>query len=401
MAILAECLCHKKQSLRNKVCSCGEDLVKLKRANKVSYWIAYRLHGGKQKFEKITGENANSIEYAKDVESKRKVQKRENRIFDIKPEATMTFNELTKWYLDLEKVKGLSYYWVIGLSLKKFDSVFGNTVVQDIKPSMLENYQAKRKAEGKADSTIDQEIGAARAMINKAFKDDLVGGVTLKAFQSVKKLLKRNANARNKILTKEQFDNLLDKLPLHAKGILATAFYTGMRLREITSLTWDRVDLKERFICLEREHTKDKEPRRISISPTLLTMFSRIPRSLHDNHVFLLRGKPIKDMRGALTRACRDAGIPYGRFLKDGFVFHDLRHSFNTHMRKAGVPESVIMKVTGHSTREMFDRYNTVDMDDAKEAMRKLEGYFASVDQTVYQAPVFKEKGLTGNQLTP
>ena len=25
------------------------------------------------------------------------------------------------------------------------------------------------------------------------------------------------------------------------------------------------------------------------------------------------------------------------------------------------VPESVIMEITGHSTREMFDRYNTVD----------------------------------------
>ena len=31
MAVLVECFCHKKQSLRNKVCSCGEDLVKAKR----------------------------------------------------------------------------------------------------------------------------------------------------------------------------------------------------------------------------------------------------------------------------------------------------------------------------------------------------------------------------------
>ena len=39
-------------------------------------------------------------------------------------------------------------------------------VVQDIKNSILKDYQAKRKREGKAFSTIDQEIGAAKTIIN-------------------------------------------------------------------------------------------------------------------------------------------------------------------------------------------------------------------------------------------
>jgi agmatine/peptidylarginine deiminase len=54
-------------------------------------------------------------------------------------------------------------------------------------------------------------------------------------------------------------------------------------------------------------------------------------------------------------------------------------------MRKAGVPESVIMKVTGHSTREMFWRYDTVDSDDTKKAVDQLQA-FLSVDHPVYQA---------------
>ena len=52
-------------------------------------------------------------------------------------------------------------------------------------------------------------------------------------------------------------------------------------------------------------------------------------------------------------------------------------------MRKAGVPESVIMAITGHSTREMFDRYNTVDMADTRKAVDQLEVFFQSVDQNV------------------
>ena len=42
-------------------------------------------------------------------------------------------------------------------------------------------------------------------------------------------------------------------------------------------------------------------------------------------------------------------------------------------MRKAGVDQTVIMKLTGHKTLSMFNRYNTVDQDDAVEAMRKLD----------------------------
>ena len=42
-------------------------------------------------------------------------------------------------------------------------------------------------------------------------------------------------------------------------------------------------------------------------------------------------------------------------------------------MRKAGVDQTVIMKLTGHKTLSMFNRYNTVDQDDAVEAMRKSD----------------------------
>ncbi|TRZ51925.1 hypothetical protein D4S03_04285 [bacterium] len=77
-------------------------------------------------------------------------------------------------------------------------------------------------------------------------------------------------------------------------------------------------------------------------------------------HVFSYKGKPIKDIRTALKRACRDSGIPHVRRTTDGFVFHDTRHCFTTNMRKSGVSESLVMKITGHSTRKMFLRYNTV-----------------------------------------
>jgi hypothetical protein len=60
--------------------------------------------------------------------------------------------------------------------------------------------------------------------------------------------------------------------------------------------------------------------------------------------------------------------------------FH--RHTFTKDMGKAGVPESVIMQITGHATREMFDRYNTIDTEDARRAIDQLQDYFQNVYKT-------------------
>lgn len=76
----------------------------------------------------------------------------------------------------------------------------------------------------------------------------------------------------------------------------------------------------------------------------------------------------VREIKRSFQRACKEAEI-------EDFQCHDLRHTFNTNMRKAGVDRSVIMKITGHKTRSMFERYNTVDGDDAIEACKRLDAF--------------------------
>ena len=73
-------------------------------------------------------------------------------------------------------------------------------------------------------------------------------------------------------------------------------------------------------------------------------------------------------MSRLFKKACIDAKVgPYR--------FHDLRHTFNTNMSKAGVDRAVTMKLTGHKTLEMFLRYRHLDSEEAEEAMQKLDGF--------------------------
>ena len=123
MAILAECpICRKIQSKKNRKCVCGEDLITAKRSQRVKYHIHYRKPDGKQRkiyVGNIEEMNGYSIEDAKKTESKYKVLKTENKLFDIKPDSKMRFNELTEWYLNLESVKVLASYNTIKYSLDK------------------------------------------------------------------------------------------------------------------------------------------------------------------------------------------------------------------------------------------------------------------------------------------
>jgi integrase len=381
MAILAECpTCHNKQSVKNKLCKCGEDLDKAKRSKRVRFWINYRLPGGQQRRESV----GYSIEEARDADGKRRTQKRENTIFDIKPDTKTTFQELSNWFMELERVKALPSFRQIRIKLNKFNSELGNRIVSTIKPVDLENLQVKRRKEGLADATIDDEIGQARTVIKKGFENGMISGDTLRAFMAVKKLLKRNANARDRVLTKAEYDNLIQNSPKYLQDIIATGYYTGMRKGEILRLTWDKVDLKNRFIQLEAKDTKTGEPRVVPILGELHEILDVIPRAIHDNHVFRYQGEPVKDIKRSLQTACDNAGITWGK-TREGFIFHDLRHTFNTNMRKAGIGDLVAMAITGHATREMHDRYNRIDREDIRQAADRLEGFFQNVDQIVDQ----------------
>ena len=94
-----------------------------------------------------------------------------------------------------------------------------------------------------------------------------------------------------------------------------------MRKGEILNLTWDKVNLKDRIISLEAEDTKEGKAKTVPIGDRLHEVLSKIPRSIHDNHVFLYCGRPMGHFTTALKTACEGAGVTWGREVKDGFVF--------------------------------------------------------------------------------
>jgi len=355
---------------RKQVCRCGTNLGNARKAKKGSYWVNYRI--GSQQAWKSAGKH---LEAAKALDDKYKSLKHEGRLQDYVPKKHRTFGLLAEWYLNLPSVKRLVYLKDLRASLNHFLAAFGELQVLKLKAEDLERFQDDKVKEGYALSYVDKMVGAARNMVNRATENDKAPYSALKPFKGVSKMLRKNGNARDRVLTPDEYQRIYDKLPNHLKAVVATAYFTGMRKGEILGLTWDRVSFDMRLIRLRAEDTKDFEERYVPMSDEILHIFKRLKANDGEGYVFKYKGAPFHDIRFGLKSACEEAGIKYGAKVEGGFVFHDLRHTFNTNMRKAGVTESVIMKITGHSTREMFDRYNTVDHTDISQAAKQLGGF--------------------------
>jgi integrase len=87
-------------------------------------------------------------------------------------------------------------------------------------------------------------------------------------------------HTRNRVLTPEEFERMVELSPDCLKPISLSACHTGMRKAEILHLTWDHVGLKAGFIWLKASDTKTKEVRHVSIGRELPDRLHSLPIAL-------------------------------------------------------------------------------------------------------------------------
>jgi hypothetical protein len=156
---------------------------------------------------------------------------------------------------------------------------------------------------------------------------------------------------------------------------------------EVLSLKWPQVDFSACTVRLEPGTTKNKEGRTFPFAefPELRTLLEEqrarteaLQRTTGQiiPWVFHRDGKPIKDFRSVWRTARKEAGAP-------GRVPHDFRRTAVRNLVRAGVPELVAMRLTGHKTRSVFDRYNIVSEGDLSEAGARLSRRLRAESGTV------------------
>jgi integrase len=311
------------------------------------WWIRYSGLDGKQKRESSGTDSFKDAE-TKLAERKQAIGKGEEP--EIKRIPNYSFRELSERYLSWiqgrqrsAKTKG----YIIGQLL----SLYGEIPLKRFNTSIVDQLQTDLISKGYKPASNNKITNILKHMFNKATEWEIVGSETLKRIRKVKPL--KDEGKRLRYLSIEECNALINVCDNHLKPIVVTALNTGMRRGEILNLRWDQVDLKHGFILLDR--TKNGERREIPINRTLEALFldKSLIRRIDIPYVFYdpVTGNPYQEVKRSYHTALRKAKII-------DFHFHDLRHTFASHLVMSGVDITTVSRLLGHKSLSMTLRYS-------------------------------------------
>ncbi|HTB11118.1 MAG TPA: site-specific integrase [Bryobacteraceae bacterium] len=285
------------------------------------------------------------------------------------------------------------YIWgkVVEKNIRPF---FGKLRARRLSTDHMDQYREKRKAEGRSDATVNRELSILRTAFHNARKRTPPKVHITPYFPMV-----QETTVRKGFLSDQQYAALRDALAEELKALFITGYITGIRKGELLAVTWPQVDFEGRLITLEYGETKNQEARSVPIISG--DMFNALTTAKQKRDecwpqspwVFSRRGEVIKDFRWAWEEACKAAGVP-------DLNFHDLRRTAVRNMRRAGIPQVIRMKISGHKTDSMERRYNIVDAEDLANARDLLERRPVSVESGSPVKPEEK-RGKKGEQPEP
>lgn len=257
--------------------------------------------------------------------------------------------------------------------LKPLRAVFGMNRARSIKADRIRKYTADRLDEGAAPATINKELGVLQRMFSLALEDERLSKASV---PSIKRLTENNT--RTGFVEPADFTTLCNALPEYLQDPVAFLYASSWRVGEMRTLEWRDVDRDLSAIRLRAEVSKNRHARTLVLDGDLLDIMQRAAtaRRLDCPYVFHHDGEPIGDFRKAWSSACEAAGLA-------GILIHDLRRSGIRNAVRAGVSEKVAMTMSGHRTRNVFDRYNISSEADLADAAKKTTAYRAEQQSKV------------------
>jgi integrase len=273
-------------------------------------------------------------------------------------------------------------------AITKFTAFLGTKADAELAEITSEDVVAFRNHEAKtlAPKTVNHDLKALRMLFRAARRDKVLVDDPCE-FVSV---TKKGSTVRRRPFTIPELKAVLAVAGDEWKSLILFGLYTGQRLGDLASLTWQNVDLERGEIRLVtrktsktlnlpiaaplRKHLENLPASDVPDAPFHPSAFAIVNEQGKTGHLSnqfadLLADAGLREKKA--HRKTGEAGV--GRGVGSGtggLSFHCIRHTAVSLMKDAGIPEAAVMELVGHDSEQMSAHYTHV----GREALQRAAG---------------------------
>lgn len=274
----------------------------------------------------------------------------------------------------------------------KYDQIIGefiahageraNKPLAAISPRDVRTFRDSLARAGHSPATVNGALKILAAPFNAAVR---LGYIPVNACAAVE-LLRDDADTEKDVFSAEQVQALIEAAEGDWKGAILAGYFTGLRLRDVTELRWEALDLKTRVLRVQTRKTGavvvlplhvefadwlSQQTRGIGKAPLFPALAGK---SGGGKSGLSMTFKRIMERAGVAGRVLRQRAKDSAGRTQSSLSFHSLRHSFNSALANAGVSQEVRQKLTGHASAKMNTKYTHHEVERLREAMAVMPG---------------------------
>ena len=325
------------------------------------YWINYRWQGH-QYFE---SSHSADIRDAEALLGRKKAELFVG-VAPTRPSQILTMNELLNKYIT--QIPHAATQKRYRLSQKALSPQYGRIRITEIDAFMLDRFKEARRNQGVSAAGVNRDLGLVRAALNFAVQRRLLAH---SPFDGVKLLNEAKDRKPPRIINFAEEHKLLLCCDLRLRTVVVTILETGMRIGiEALRLKWVDIDFEELIINVTNSKTT-AGIRSLPMTPLVrseLLKWQSATKGISE-YVFFNGQRPdthIQSVKTAWHNALKLAGI-------SRFPIYQCRHVFATRLAAAGVSDTIIDQLLGHSRRDVLRFYTARVPEYLRDAMTRLD----------------------------
>jgi integrase len=309
---------------------------------------------------------------ARQIEAASRTRLAKGEVGIVERKAAPAFKDFAQRFMDYVQVRCAARPATIGFYAEKLSRLLefeplASLPLDKIGEGLIESYVQARR-ERMAPASVNRELATLRRLLRLAQEWSVIDRVP-------KIRLLNGERAREFVLSREQEQPYLEVAPQPLRDLAILILETGLRRGEALALRWDNIHLEPvngaRYGFLRVTDGKSKTSKRnIPLTGAVRSMLeSRLACSKspwlfpsEDGKPFL--GSSLDHQQKRVRDTLR---------LPADFVIHSLRHTALTRLGEAGADAFTIMRIAGHSTVIVSQRYVHPSPETIERAFERLE----------------------------